>query len=142
MFVGTVKAVAAAETLDCHATLPPMRSRKYPKWGKRPAKPLGFRQTSSPFPHEKDKKSYLKINDQCGYVYENKGSAFHEPQPSGNVIENKGSYTSNTGMLLKRNKLAVTRELRSKPAPPPTKVPCPKQEEGLRIRDRKMRGAG
>ena len=63
----------------------------------------------------------LKINDQCGYVYENNGSAFQEPRPSGNVIENKGSYTSNAGILLKRSKLAVTRNLRGRLAPPPRK---------------------
>ena len=56
----------------------------------------------------KKEKNFLKMRDQCGYVYENKGSEFHERGQSGNVAENKGSYALNAGMLLKRSMLAVT----------------------------------
>ena len=35
-------------------------------------------------------------------VYENKGPAFSSPARTGNVVENKGSYASRAGMLLKR----------------------------------------
>jgi hypothetical protein len=41
------------------------------------------------------------VNEPCGNVCENKGSAFRSPRRSGNVIENKGSYASKAGMLLK-----------------------------------------
>jgi hypothetical protein len=44
----------------------------------------------------------LKTHDRCGNLYENKGSAFHSPQESGNIIENTGSYEAKAGMLLKR----------------------------------------
>jgi hypothetical protein len=43
-----------------------------------------------------------KVNEPCGYVYENKGSVFHGQGTTGNVIENKSSYASKAGMLLKR----------------------------------------
>ena len=38
---------------------------------------------------------------QCGNVYENKGSAFDSPRKSGDLIENTGSYAANTVILLK-----------------------------------------
>src|SRR5208283_5311864 len=45
---------------------------------------------------------FLKVNEQRGNVYENKGSAFSRRRRSANVIENKCSYALNAGMLLKR----------------------------------------
>jgi hypothetical protein len=44
----------------------------------------------------------LKMQEQRGNVYENKGSALHSPRQSGNIIENTGSYEFKAGMLLKR----------------------------------------
>ena len=64
--------------------------------------------TASPFLDEKEKKNSLKMSDQCGNVYENKGSALRGRRQSGNVAENKGSYALKAGMLLKRSMLAVT----------------------------------
>jgi len=43
----------------------------------------------------------LKLNELCGNVIENKGSACSSPAQSGNIIENKYSYPQNAGMLLK-----------------------------------------
>jgi hypothetical protein len=43
----------------------------------------------------------LKLKEQCGNVYEKKGPAFNSPGRSGNVIENKGSYAQEAGILLK-----------------------------------------
>ena len=97
-----MEAIAASrEHLIAMLPRPPSRSRKCPKRGMKPAKPLGFRRTASPCPDEKQKKNSLKISDQCGDVYENKGSAFHERRQSGNVAENKGSYALKAGMSLK-----------------------------------------
>ena len=42
------------------------------------------------------------MKELSGYVYENKGQAFHRREKSGNVVENKDSYAQNAGMLLKR----------------------------------------
>jgi hypothetical protein len=47
------------------------------------------------------------MSDQCRYVYENKWQVAHEPPQSGNLIENKGSYALNAGILLKTSMLAV-----------------------------------
>jgi hypothetical protein len=44
----------------------------------------------------------LKLNELCGNVIENKGSACSSPAQSGNIIENKYSYARDPGMLLKR----------------------------------------
>jgi hypothetical protein len=41
------------------------------------------------------------MNERGGNVYENKGSAFHSPIESWNVVENKDSYALKAGMLLK-----------------------------------------
>jgi len=104
-----MEAVAACrEHLIAMLPRPPIRSRKYPKRGKKPGKPLGLRRTASPFLEEREKKNSLKMSDRCGDVYENKGSAFHERCQSGNVAENKGSCALKAGMLLKRSMLAVT----------------------------------
>ena len=92
---------ACREHLVAMLPRPPIRSRKCPKLGKKPAKALGFRWTTSPCPDEREKNNPLKMSDQCGDVYENKGPAFHERRKSGNVIENKGSYALIAGMLLK-----------------------------------------
>ena len=43
----------------------------------------------------------LKMKEQSGNFYENKGPTLSSPGRSGNVIENKGSYAQNAGMLLK-----------------------------------------
>jgi hypothetical protein len=109
LFVEAMEAVAASRKhLIAMLPRPPIRSQKHPKRSKKPAKPLGFRRTASPCPDDRDKKISLKISDQCRYVYENKGSVFHEGRQSGNVAENKGSYALKAGMLLKRSMLAVT----------------------------------
>jgi hypothetical protein len=42
----------------------------------------------------------LKLNEQYGNLYENKGSRLGNQGLSANVIENKPSYTQNTGILL------------------------------------------
>ena len=42
------------------------------------------------------------MNEQSVNLYENKGLAFHRRQQSGNVRENKDSYASKAGMLLKK----------------------------------------
>jgi hypothetical protein len=53
--------------------------------------------------HTSEKKSnFLKINEQRGNFYENKGSVFHSQPRSGNVIENKGCCALKAGILLKR----------------------------------------
>ena len=39
---------------------------------------------------KREKKDFSKLRDRRGNVYENKGSVFHSPAQSGNVIENKG----------------------------------------------------
>jgi hypothetical protein len=41
----------------------------------------------------------LKMKEQCGDVYENKGPTFSRPRQCGNVVENNGSYAQNAGML-------------------------------------------
>jgi hypothetical protein len=108
LFVEAREAVATCrEHLIAMLPRPPIRSRKYPERGKKLAKPLGLRRTASPCPDEKEKKNSLKMSDQCGDVYENKGSAFHEGRQSGNVAENKGSYALRAGMLLKISMLAL-----------------------------------
>ena len=38
----------------------------------------------------REKKDFSKLKGRSANVYENKGSAFHSPAQSGNVIENKG----------------------------------------------------
>jgi hypothetical protein len=43
----------------------------------------------------------LRMNDRCGNVAENKGSASDNRVRSGNVAANKYSYPQNTEMLLK-----------------------------------------
>ena len=53
----------------------------------------------------------LKLNEQHGNVYENKGSRLDNQGPSGNVIENKCSYAQNAGMLLKRKGVIGNAEL-------------------------------
>ena len=41
------------------------------------------------------------MNEHSGNVYEKKRSVFHRPGQSWNVIENKDSYDSEAGILLK-----------------------------------------
>jgi len=43
----------------------------------------------------------IKMKEQRGNVYENKGPACSGPGQSGNVIENEYSYAQSAGMLLK-----------------------------------------
>jgi hypothetical protein len=43
----------------------------------------------------------IKMKERCGNVIENKGSRLESRQASGNIAENKDSYTQNAGMLLK-----------------------------------------
>jgi len=40
---------------------------------------------------EMEKRDSLKLDEQRGNVYENKGSAFHSPRRSGNVYEKTGT---------------------------------------------------
>jgi hypothetical protein len=68
---------------------PSIRSRKYPKRGEKLGRLLDLSRTGSPCPDEKEKKNSLKMSDQYGNVYENKGSAFHRLLENGNVTENK-----------------------------------------------------
>jgi hypothetical protein len=48
----------------------------------------------------------LKLNEQHGNVYENKGSCFEHREQSRNTTQNKGGYTLIAGMLLKRKQVA------------------------------------
>jgi hypothetical protein len=50
----------------------------------------------------------LKMNEQRGNVLENKGVLFHSSWQSWNVLENKGSYAQNAGMLVKTKGLFWT----------------------------------
>ncbi len=47
-------------------------------------------------------RSFQKMNDQCGDVYENKGLAFQGLYQGGNVTENKYTYELIAGMSSKR----------------------------------------
>ena len=51
----------------------------------------------------------LKLSEQHGNVYENKGSRFEHREQSRNTTQNKGSYTLIAGMLLKRKELVCRR---------------------------------
>ena len=97
--------MASREHLAAMLPRPPIRSRKCPKRGEKPGKTLAFKGTTSPCSDEKEKKNSLKVREQCGNVYENKGSVFHGTVKSGNVIENKGSYALKAGILLKTSML-------------------------------------
>jgi hypothetical protein len=57
--------------------------------------------TTSPSSQGKEEKNSLKLSDQCGNVFENKGRLWKTWGRTGNVIENKGTYTSQARMLLK-----------------------------------------
>jgi hypothetical protein len=48
------------------------------------------------------------MNEQRGNVLENKGVLFHSSWQSWNVLENKGSYVQNAGMLMKTKGLFWT----------------------------------
>jgi hypothetical protein len=50
---------------------------------------------------ESNRENSLKMTERRANLYENKGSVFHRLRRSGNVIENKASYSFNTGMLMK-----------------------------------------
>jgi hypothetical protein len=52
----------------------------------------------------------LKLNDQCGNVYENKGPLWKTSRQSGNVVENKHSYAQDPGMLLKTEGVIASAE--------------------------------
>jgi hypothetical protein len=45
------------------------------------------------------KNNSLKLNEQSRDVYENKGPLWKTGWQSGNVVENKGTYESEAGML-------------------------------------------
>jgi hypothetical protein len=47
----------------------------------------------------------LKVKDRRGNVTENKGPAFGSLGRSGKVVENKGTYSFKTGIILKTHKL-------------------------------------
>jgi len=47
------------------------------------------------------KKEFLKMKEQSGNVYENKGPLWKTGWQSGNLIESKGTYGLKAGMLLK-----------------------------------------
>ena len=48
------------------------------------------------------------MKELSGNVYENKGSVFHSPGQSGNVVENKDTYEFKAGMLLKIQVVSVS----------------------------------
>jgi len=65
------------------------------RWGKNRSQDSGFRKKPQAQPLNPESRILnpaLKVKDRRGNVYENKGSAFHRPGQSGNVIENKDSY--------------------------------------------------
>jgi hypothetical protein len=51
------------------------------------------------------RKNSSKLNELLGNVYENKGPLWKTWSRSGNVTENKGTYSSKAGILLKTNEL-------------------------------------
>ncbi len=53
----------------------------------------------------------LKVNERRGNVYENKRLCVENRGRSGNVVENKGSYATNAGMLLKTKGVIGNAEL-------------------------------
>jgi hypothetical protein len=61
--------------------------------------------------HEGKAVEELKLNEQCGNIYENKGSASSSTAPNGNPTENKYSYAPNAGMLLKTNEIGCLLEV-------------------------------
>ncbi len=87
--------------LQCHPD-PLILSLECPKRGQQPGNLLIFRWTASPFSEEREKSNSLKMNEQCGDVYENKGPLWKTGWQSGNVIENKGGHALKAGMLLKK----------------------------------------
>jgi hypothetical protein len=89
--------------------LPPTHSRKYPRGGKA-GKTRWFQMDNKSAHGREREKGFSKVNDQCGNVYENKGSAFHRRGPSGNVVENTRSYTLKAGMFQKTGMLALSAE--------------------------------
>src|SRR5271157_3463837 len=66
----------------------------------------GLRRKISHFSKGKKSKNSLKTNERSLNVYENKGSDFCGSCQSWNLIENAGSYASETGISLKRNQLS------------------------------------
>ncbi len=52
-------------------------------------------------------KGSLKLNERCWNVYENKGRLWKTRIRNRNVIENKGTYLLNPGMLLKAHDLVL-----------------------------------
>jgi len=66
----------------------------------------------------------LKMNDRCGNVYENKGSTSGSPARSWNVIENKGTYAQNAGILLKKQGVIRNAELNATSKWPSTPAVC------------------
>ena len=75
--------------------------------GKQPGEVPRLRWTSSPALGDGEEKNYLKMNERCANVYENKGPAFSSPSQSWNVIENTYSYALGPGILLKTGTLGV-----------------------------------
>ena len=57
--------------------------------------------THSPGSEKQRKRILKKKKERTRHVYENKGSAFHRPRRSENVIENKATYPLMPGILLK-----------------------------------------
>ena len=50
----------------------------------------------------------LKMNEQSGNVYENKGALWESLWRTGNVDENKATYPLYPGMLLKRKVVSLS----------------------------------
>ncbi len=80
---------------------PPIQSLECPRRAQKSGNLSFTRGTTSPFSAEKEKSSFLKMNEQRGNVIENKGPLWKTGRQSGNDIENKGGCASKAGMLLK-----------------------------------------
>jgi hypothetical protein len=57
-----------------------------------------------------------KMKEQCANVLENKGPALGSPGQSGNVAENKGSYSQDAGILLTTKGVIQNTESRDRQA--------------------------
>jgi hypothetical protein len=76
------------------------------RWGTKACTPPARASITRPIcPAAQESLRALKKNsfltERCGNVIENKARLWKTPQESGNVVENKDSYASKAGMLLK-----------------------------------------
>jgi hypothetical protein len=75
----------------------------------------------------------LKMNEQCGNIYENKGPLLEDGRRTGNVIENKCSYAQNAGMLLKTKGVTENAELLASSISSVDTVTVPREANGGEI---------